>query len=271
MRVITRHIDYQSRSDIFTIYIFGDLHLGNVNANEAALRALVKQIAADDNAYWLGMGDYADFINLHDPRWDPRDLPSWLMGGDQLADIARTEGDYIGMTLEPIKGKCLALIAGNHEERILQHSECDVYAKLIERLADGAHEHRLDHRGLVSLIFSRQGGSSQTVTLYATHGSASGRTQGAAANNLSALLAQVDNVDAVVQAHLHKGQLLQLAKFRPGRNRTRAVTIYGITIPPLISDMRYAESKDYAPVSEGYAVLTINPDKHKIAARLETV
>jgi len=271
MKVITRHIDHESRSDIFRVYAFGDLHLGNVNANEVALRALIKQIAADDNAYWIGMGDYCDFINIHDPRWDPRDLPGWLMNGEQLADIARAEGDYIAMLLEPIKGKCLALCSGNHEEKILAHSENDVYAKLVEKLADGKHEHRLDHRGLVSLIFSRQGGGSQTVTFYCTHGSAGGRTQGGAAASLDKLLAQVDNVDVVITAHVHKGQHLQMAKFRPGRGKTRAVTIHGITIPPLVSDMRYAESKDYAATSEGYAVVTIDHDKRKVSASLEAV
>jgi hypothetical protein len=271
VKVITRHIDHDSRSDIFRIYAFGDLHLGNANANDMALRILVKQIAADDHALWVGMGDYCDFINIHDPRWDPRDLPGWLMGGEQLADIARTEGDYIAAILKPIKDKCLGLIAGNHEEKILQHSENDVYAKLVERLADGKNEHRLDHRGIISLIFSRQGGGSQTVTLYCTHGSAGGRTQGGAAASLDRLLAQVDNVDVVLTAHLHKGQHLQMAKFRPGRAHTRAVTIHGITIPPMVSDMRYAESKDYAATSEGYAVITVDHNKRKVSATLETV
>jgi hypothetical protein len=271
MRVITRHIDHQSRSDVFRIFAIGDLHLGNKNSNEAALRAIIREIAADDNALWLGMGDYADFINLHDPRYDPRDLAGWLMDGEQLADIARAECDYIVRHLEPIKGKCIGLIAGNHEEKILQHSECDVYGRLIEALADGKHEHRLDHRGIISLLFSRQGGGSLTVNIYATHGSIGGRSQGGAAASLGSLLAQVDNVDVVIQAHLHKGNHLQLAKFRPARGRTRAVTVHGITIPPLVSDMRYAESKDYAATSEGYAVITVNHDKRRISAALESV
>lgn len=271
MRVITRRIDHSSRSDVFKVYVFGDTHFGNANSNEQAVKALVKQIQADDYALWIGMGDICDFINIHDPRWDPREMPSWLMGGDQLADIARTECDYAVALLAPIKEKCLGLISGNHEDKILQHSECDVYSRLIEALADGQHEHRLDHRGLISLILSRQGGSKVTVNIYATHGSLGGRTQGGAANSLSNLLAQVDDVDVVLQGHLHKGQLLQMAKFRPARYRTRNVTIYGITVPPMVNDMRYAESKDYAAVSEGYAVITIIPEQHKVSASLEAV
>ena len=271
MRVITRHIDHQSRSDVFRIYAFGDLHLGNANANESALKALVKLIGADDNGYWIGMGDYADFINIRDPRFEPRDLAGWLLGGDELADIARTECDYITALLAPIREKCIGLIAGNHEEKILQHSECDVYSRIVEALADGKNEHRLDHRGIVSLVFSRLGGSKMTVNIYATHGSIGGRSQGGASNALNNLMAQVDNVDVVLQAHLHKGQHLQLAKFRPARSRTRAVTIHGITIPPMIADMRYAESKDYAATSEGYAVITIDHNRRRVSAALETV
>jgi hypothetical protein len=175
------------------------------------------------------------------------------------------------MILAPIKAKCLGLVSGNHEEKLLQHSECDAYGRLIESLADGKQDHRLEHRGIVSMIFSRQGGGSLTVNLYATHGSTSGRTQGAAANNLSNLMAQVDNIDVVIQAHLHRGQHLQMAKFRPARNRTRVVTIHGITIPPMCGEMRYSESKDYGAVSQGYAVITIDHDKRKITASLESV
>lgn len=271
MRVITRRIDHSSRSDVFRIYVFGDTHFGNANSNEQAVKALVKQIQADDHALWIGMGDICDFINIHDPRWDPREMPSWLMGGDQLADIARTECDYAIALLAPIKEKCLGLISGNHEDKILQHSECDVYSRLIEALADGQHEHRLDHRGLISLILSRQGGSKVTVNIYATHGSLGGRTQGGASNALNNLMAQVDNVDVVLQAHLHKGQHLQLAKFRPARNCTRVVTVHGITIPPMVADMRYAESKDYAATSEGYAIITIDHTRRRIGAALEMV
>ena len=271
MRCITRHIEGDSRADTYRIYALADMHLGNVHSNERALKTVVKEIEADDSALWIGLGDYCEFINMHDPRFDPRELPGWLMGGDQLADIARTECNYAAMILAPIKDKCIGLCSGNHEDAILRHSECDVYARLIEALADGKHEHRLDHRGIVSLVFNRLGKSSMVLTIMATHGSAGGRTQGSVTNRLADLIGQVDGIDLVLQGHAHKGQHVQAAKFRPGRYTTRQVTIHGVTVPAMCADMRYAESKDCSATSEGYAVITITPDKRRIGVGLHAV
>ncbi len=68
MRCITRHTDYESRTDTFRLIVLSDLHCGNIHSNDKAIRTLVREIADDPFCYWIGLGDYCECINIHDPR-----------------------------------------------------------------------------------------------------------------------------------------------------------------------------------------------------------
>ena len=63
-----------SRSDTFTLVPIGDVHIGNAACDEARLRRVVDRIAADEWSYWVGLGDYCDFINMQDKRFSPDSL-----------------------------------------------------------------------------------------------------------------------------------------------------------------------------------------------------
>ena len=69
--VLHRVIEYTSRGDVYRIVPLGDIHLGNAACDEALLQKTIEYIARTDRMYWIGMGDYSEFINIHDPRWDP--------------------------------------------------------------------------------------------------------------------------------------------------------------------------------------------------------
>lgn len=271
MRCIERRTVYQSRSDILRLYPIGDLHLGNAHSMERDLRRLVdEEIAPDPNAYWLGMGDYCDFVNIHDPRFDPTELAGWLFAdrGVSLADIGRAETRRFCEIVAPIKDRCVALLSGNHEDMILRHSEADVYGAIIERMADGANEHRLGHRGFINWRLKRtDAGGTWTVRIHATHGSNGGRKQGGTANRMADIAGGIDGVDVVLQGHTHKAMYEPLAKFRAGKTRSETVVVHCVNIPPMCGDMRYADSKDYSAVPTGYTRLEITPDKRRVAVQ----
>jgi hypothetical protein len=174
MRTITRKTSYDSRGDEFLLYFVGDVHLGSKHCDERLLRRIAHEIADNPNAYFLGLGDYCEWINMRDPRFDPMELVGWLFGGEELRDIARAEAARFVDIMGPVAGRCLALCEGNHEETILRHSDTDAYSLIVEGLkADDAH--RLDHRGFVNWVFNRPGGSAWTLRIFATHGSGGGR------------------------------------------------------------------------------------------------
>ena len=74
MRVIRHEWFNVSRSDVFRLVPIGDVHLGAAACDESRLVEVVKGIAADDRAYWVGLGDYCEFINMQDRRFDARTL-----------------------------------------------------------------------------------------------------------------------------------------------------------------------------------------------------
>ena len=271
MRCITRRTDYTSRSDTFRLYLLADTHLGNLHADERTLRAVAREIADDDHAYWCHLGDMGEFINLRDPRFDPMELVGWLLGNEELADIGRAEAMRFLDIMGPVKSRCLAVCSGNHEDAILRHSETDVYGTIIEGLADGANEHRLDHRGCVTWVFNRtvsDKGTRWALRLLLTHGSGGGRSAGAAANKLRDIVDQMDGIDVAAMGHLHVAEWKPVSKLRIGRKDTERVMIHAISCPALCADMRYADSRDYRPTPTGYVVIEIEPDKRKVDVKL---
>ena len=68
----TKLIEIQAKTA--TVYFLGDIHEGAANHQAKALSKAIDIIATDSDAYWIGMGDYIDAINLHDPRFNPLEM-----------------------------------------------------------------------------------------------------------------------------------------------------------------------------------------------------
>jgi len=270
VRLIHRRTVYQSTADTFRLVVLADTHLGNLAADEKALRYITNDIAQDERAYWLGLGDYCEFINLHDPRFSVDSLPAWLMGRDQLRDIGRAEVDRFLSYTRPIAGKCVGLCEGNHEAAILQHSECDVYGRIIEGLA-ADDDHRLDHRGMVSWQFDRNGGGSWTMNIFASHGSGGGRAETASTAAVTRLADQVDGVDVVLMGHLHRYEHHPVSKLRPDGRKVRSVTTHLVSAPSLCGEMEYAERRDLRRAPHGWVELVITPYARAIDVRVHLV
>ena len=263
MRHITRKVQHTSRSDTFTLLVVADIHIGNIHCREDILKEAVKRVLEEDKTYLLLGGDYGEYINLRDPRFNPEDLAGWLLGREELKDVARAETSRLINILKPVADKILGMTAGNHESKILQHSEVDVYSALIEGL-QSKDAHRLDHRGVIDWVFERVTGESRTskkIRIFITHGSGGGIN---VENQLRKLVAQVDGMDVVITGHHHKAMVRPFQKICVGGY----MTVLGISCPSLCPEMTYAEERDYPPEAEGYVELTVIPDKRKVDARL---
>lgn len=270
MRVIRRNTTYASRSDAFRLYILADLHLGNRECREDAVAQIVAEIAQDDHAYWMILGDCCDFINLRDPRRDVDELADWMLGREQMRDIGRAEVKRFLDIFAPIRHKCLAVLSGNHEESYVHHTEADVYSALVEGLAD-ENEHRLDHRGFVQWRFDRQGANHWTYSIYATHGSGSGQSAGAVRGRLKAMYDHVDGADLVLMGHYHQADHAQFSRYRPVGRKVARVTANALAVPALCEEMAYADRKDYGPGAVGYGLVTIWPFRRRAEAQLKSV
>jgi len=267
MEYVHKAIRYESRTDALHLYLLSDTHLGSRYTKEKELRRLVATIAQDPAAWWLHLGDVCEWISRRDRRHDEEEMAAWLWGHQ---DVAKAQRDYAAEMFRPIGGKLLALCEGNHEAAIYQHEDREVYKSLAEMLTP--ERVCLGHRGLLSIAFTRMdAGSTWVMRLFLTHGSGGGQSDGAAANRLARIARAVEGVDVAAMGHLHTDYYRRMMRERPSaRGMERRATHY-LAIPAWLEGANYAERRDYDPQPCGYGLLTIEPDKRRIQARIETV
>ena len=259
--LVTTH---KSRSDTFRLYPIGDIHLGAAACDVDALRKTLSEIEQDDSALWVGMGDFAECINLQDKRFDVKSVdPKYL---PRLDDIANACFEDLAEMFAPIRDKCIGLLVGNHEETLrLKHSQ-DVHGALCLRLG-------LKNLGYDSLIrwkFVRQvsGGKAPAtnLTIFASHGTIAGRRDGAKLNRIEDLNRNFD-ADMYLVGHGHSqlvGRSVQLTVPESGKlkmkERLRLSLMTGCWRKSYEEGTRdYSEKSHFAPPVIGCPVVTIRP------------
>ncbi len=211
MRVIRAPLTRYAHGDEFRLYGLGDLHLGCPTVDEKALRALVRRIADDPHAHWIGMGDYGDLIDARDKRfgflpidqryWDAQTAP----GGIPAETTA-----HVVEVLEPIRDRCLGLLEGNHETSVYARTNYSLLTAMAEAL-------RLQHlilgyEGFVVWPFARKhdgaskanGAGAFAVTIQAAHGAAAPRRSGSLYNNAEVLKSRYPSADIIFRGHGHQ-------------------------------------------------------------------
>lgn len=130
MEVIEKHITYHSASvvnpDVFHIYPLGDIHLGAIGCAEHKIEAKVKEIAEQDNAYWIGMGDYVDAITKDDKRFSSGGLAPWV----NPHDIIESQRKRAVELFMPIKDKGICMLAVSADTEVLTQTGWKTYDKL---------------------------------------------------------------------------------------------------------------------------------------------
>jgi hypothetical protein len=213
MEVNSVTIPYEHRGQVFTIYPIGDIHAGTRQCDEGLLDSVIARVKADPYARWFGLGDYCDFINMHDKRFDLRNLSPWLLKA--VADaplktrdersaaalsIASMQVKRVAARLEVIKDKCLGLTVGNHEEAIrLAYDDPAGYA-----LAQILGVPNLGYCSYNKVTFRRNGGGGSSLVVYIHHGYFASRLMGAIKLNLGRLLDAHPEADVVLVGHAHQ-------------------------------------------------------------------
>lgn len=213
MHTITHKINHTSRTDTFWLYHLTDLHVGARACDEKRLRRDIQNIVEQDNAYWIGGGDYIDAIcNKGDKRYNAETIADWVDGND----IMMQQVDYVSEMLRPIAAKCLGLVKGNHEEEAVNHYDRDVYWSIVRNMAGfigkEPHELALGVEGFVVLNFRRRSGDSQghslyRFTIYTHHGAGGGRLPGGHALALGRVLGDYE-CDLALLGHRHVKQMV---------------------------------------------------------------
>lgn len=259
--VVTTH---DSRSDSFRLYPIGDIHLGAAACDVDSLRETLQLVRDDPSALWIGMGDYAECINLQDKRFDLKSVdPKYL---PRLDDIANACFEDLADLFEPVKQKCLGLLVGNHEETLRTRHSQDVHGALCLRLG----VKNLGYDALVRWTFRRavRGPKppSSTLTIFASHGTIAGRRDGSKLNRIEDLHRNFD-ADVYLVGHGHSqlvGRSVQLSVPDSGhlklKERLRLSLMTGTFRKSYEEGTRdYSEKSHFAPPVIGCPVVTIQP------------
>lgn len=278
MRTITKRITYRSRKDVFRFHSFSDIHLGNRHCAEKLLRRDIRTVKDDPNAYWWDLGDACEFINFRDPRFNPKELAKWLLGWDELEDIAKAQRERYVRMFKPIGDRCLMRVEGNHERSILRHTEREVYTTIAEGI--GAKNVCVGPSGFLRIVFNRETGGKQarrsiwTMIVFATHGWWGGRLMGAGALNLERVANRV-RADVVIAGHDHKNRAFPLTEIiSTSYNKVRVKQIWCVSSGTYLGSEDgkwgqpdYAERGGYRAVGAGGVVIEVTPDKREIHIR----
>lgn len=282
MRVIQRDFFGVSRSDVFRVIPIGDTHVGAKACDEKLLRAVVQRVADDPNCYWIGLGDFCDFINVRDPRFSAATLADWISVSD-LVDLAKAQRDHFLEIIEPIAHKCLALVAGNHEESIKKHSERAIYDEIVAKIKGmGKIDEMLGvgYYGWLQLRFYRHKTKrrcASNVTFNLHHGFVGGKLAGAKALNMQRWLWTHD-ADIVLFGHSHNTSIQPESVERINRagqleNVTRVGAYTGTFLRSTNSGgpSTYSERKGYFPLPVGGVEIELRPAQKNKHGRIRMI
>jgi predicted phosphodiesterase len=272
VRVLRREWFEVSRGDTWTIVPLGDIHIGSVACDEALLQEAITRIRHDDRALWIGMGDYCEWINVKDKRFDYGTLAKWIDISD-IGDLAKAQRDRLLDLLRPIADKCLGMIKGNHEDTIQRWTERDVYAGLVAEIKDAGgfepdYQLGLGWNGWLSLHFYRASTRNRGTWLkiYCHHGNVGGRLRGAKALRMERAL-WARNADLIIYGHSHNADAMSVT--------TEDIDNKGNLLTPVRKGMysgtflrttnedgpaTYAERREYYPIPAiGGPVVQLQP------------
>ena len=278
MQVIHKEFFNINRISEFKIVPIGDIHLGAAACREEKLKRTIEDVKKN-NKYWIGMGDYGEFINTRDPRFDFDTLAKWARL--EIQDLSSAQVKKFLEYTKPIAGKCLGIIKGNHEDTIHRHTENNVYSRIVTGVKSNAGLGDKDNLGLgfngfIILDFYRgkkKQGSSRIV-IYCHHGFGGGRTTGGKANKLATLLKQVD-ADIVIIGHTHEQITFPAARYYTDRKcNVRLKPVWGCNSGSFLDSYKmgidtYSEKVAYSPLPIAGSEIILKPGAEKKEDRVK--
>lgn len=262
METVTHTIFYKP-GEVFTIYPLYDMHVGSIACDEKLLDGRVQEIADNPLAFWIGGGDYCDFIIRDDKRYRTSGVAKWARGHD---DIVRAQLQRLMGLIKPIRHKCLLLIKGNHEDSIMSHYERDIYADIVENIMPavppGQYRGNLAPGvvGYMVIQFKPHGdGKAWRFTAWCHHGYGGGRYAGAKMLNIERELALRD-ADVVLVGHTHARAVWAGATTSAAGYSQPKGAVCGSFFRSYGHFETYAARKGYPPGPIDTVPLIINPE-----------
>lgn len=240
------------------VIALADLHIGDPHADMSLIKSLIRGVQDRPNRYAILAGDLMNtaIIGSKSDTYGETMRPSEQL--EAAADL-----------LYPIRDKILAVVPGNHEERISRTAGSDM-TRLLSRELDILDLYS-DTTALVILQFGREPrrGHPLTYSLYVCHGHGGGRRAGGKINALQDMGPIVD-ADCYIMGHTHLPAIMAQTTYRVVPQKSLAVRreqIYVNTASALTYG-GYGRRGGYQPPSNSYPIITLDNTEHRITATL---
>lgn len=238
-----------------------DLHLGDIHSDYKKIMEWLDFIKKTPNCFAVLNGDLMD------------------------AAIQSSIGDTYGASLrpmeqlrecvnlfEPIKDKILAVMPGNHEQRIYKTDGLDITQIMCDQLGIGDL-----YSPTAALLFIRFGqyhiarrhGEPVSYTIYVTHGSGGGRMEGGKINRLLQLSSIVD-ADIYIHSHTHLPAVVKNSFFRTSlRNRSvEKVDRLFVNTSATLDYGGYGELASFKPACTDTPIIHLDGSRRRATATL---
>lgn len=280
-----RIIEYCEMRQPFQIWNISDPHMFNVACAMDLLDNDIKEIERDPFSFWVLNGDYCDWIDPADKRFDASILGD--MPAKNLSDYGQKCIDYTASKFECIADKCFAMGLGNHEYKyMLRHNQLGLHSALCETLKctnllysgffdvyfvenKRAKKPIYTKRGIIPKKFCRK------LRVMTHHGAGAAATAGGKINMLARMVGNVQ-ADLVMLGHVHEALAKPFVKLTTNEscNKLKSKITMGMISGTYLKCyeedvVTYGEMKGYNPTTLGASKATYIPSIGRLS--IETV
>lgn len=255
MRAIKCDLPY---ADVIEIHPMADLHIGDAYSDYKSITERIEYVKNTPNAYVILDGDLMDtaIANSVGDTYGARIQPM-----EQLKHCIKL--------FDPIKDKILAVLPGNHENRVYRADGIDTTAIMCSQL--GLQERYSSTTALVFVRFGKDShyGRKMLYTLYVTHGAGGGRKEGGKVNRLADLSGIVD-ADIYIHAHTHLPLVFKESFYRvnSGASSVSMVDKLFVNTAASLDYGGYGDAAGFKPASKRSPVIYLNGHKRDMYAQL---
>ena len=279
-----RYIEYPSRADELTLWTLADCHIGAAACSLDRLEADIATIRDDPFSFWVGGGDYADYIPPGDPRFDADTIDPSMKIAD-LGDLGKVLTERVRDLFKPIAHKCLGLCFGNHELAYHRHQN---QSHLHDWLCIELGVPNLGFMGVFDVVFARNSRvkaprlvttpradtSKRQYRVLTFHGTSFATTPAGKINSIIKCMNYFD-ADWYFMGHVHEKNGHRAARIGWDESCTRMVQkeTLGIITGAYLKTYEegittYGEQKIYSPAILGASWIRCKPDKNEFWGRV---
>ena len=247
-------------AEVIEIHPMADLHIGDRMCDFKSVMERIEYIRNTPNAYCILDGDLMDTA-ITSSIGDT--YGANLQPMEQLKQCAKI--------FEPIKDKILAVLPGNHENRVYKTDGIDMTEIMCSQL--GIPEKYSPTTALLFIRFGTKGSHChnrrQLYTAYVTHGAGGGRKEGGKVNKLADLASIVD-ADIYIHAHTHLPVIFKESFFRVSGSSSSVALVDKLFVNTAASLNYggYGDRMGYKPASKKSPVIYLDGLKHDMWAKL---